>query len=238
MQGNPLQIPSSRASASQAFRKVWPTALAVMPISALFGVLASQANWTAVDVLVFSLLGFSGSGQFALLPLASQGTGFVTMLLVAVSINCRYIPIAFVSASRLPRNRLHRFVAAHMLGDEAYAIESDNDSIRTVLIVRLTIFIAWVLSAVAGALAAGLLPSGLIAPTINLGFPASVVLLYLSFGQLRARLADSLAKRSVKIASFALCIAVAGAAIAVLGPRYFWIPSIAICTALLWRTQA
>jgi predicted branched-subunit amino acid permease len=124
-----------------------------------------------------------------------------------------------------------------MLGDEAYALENDSDSTRSVLIIRLTIFTAWVLSAFAGALAAGLIPPRFVSPEINLGFPASVVLLYLSFRQLRARLADGLSKRSVRIAGFALCVAIAGGGIAIIGPTYFWIPSIAICTWVLWRAQ-
>lgn len=220
-----------------AFQRVWPTALAVVPVSMLFGVLASQANWRVIDVLAISLLGFTGSGQFALLPLASQGVGFVTMLLVAISINCRYVPIAFVSASRLPRSRWRRFWLAHMLGDEAYAIEKDFDSVMNVLVIRSTIFTVWVLAALGGALAAGLIPVRLIDPAINLGFPASVVLLYLSFGQLRARLADMGSQRHRQVAGFGLCVVVAAAAIAVLGPTYFWIPSIALCTWIVWRAQ-
>lgn len=220
------------------FQRVWPTALAVVPISMLFGLLASQSRWDILDVLVVSLLGFTGSGQFALLPLASQGIGFFTMLLVAVSINCRYVPIAFVGASRLPRRFWPRFWLAHMLGDEAYATEKEGDSVQNILVIRLTIFTAWIVSATAGVLVAGLIPSGLIDPAVNLGFPASMVLLYLSFGQLRARLADMSRMRRRQAAGFGLCIVVATGAIALLGPTYFWIPSIALCTWIVWRTQA
>lgn len=235
MEASTDDVRISQPTARQAFQRVWPTALAVMPVSGLFGVLAAQANWHAIDVFLFSLLGFSGSGQFALLPLAAQGTGFITMLVIAVSINCRYIPIAFVSAPRLPDNPLHRLCFAHILGDEAYAVERDNDSHSAVLIVRLTIYAAWVLSAVTGFLIAGLIPARFTGPAINLGFPASVVLLYLSFNQLRARLAEDRKKRLAQLAGFVSCIAVAAAAIVLCGPTYFWIPSIAVCTLIMWR---
>ena len=220
--------PAARGQGWDTFQRVWPTALAVMPVSMLFGVLAGQANWGVLDVLAVSLLGFTGSGQFALLPLAAQGMGFVTMLLVAVSINCRYVPMAFVAASRLPHRKWLRFYLAHVLGDEAYAVERDGDPVRNVLIIRSAIFAAWVMSAVAG----------LIDPAINLGFPASVVLLYLSFGQLRARLSGDRSKRVRRIAAIAMCIGAAIGAIFLLGPTYFWIPSIALCTGILWRVQA
>jgi predicted branched-subunit amino acid permease len=43
-----------------------------MPAGLLFCVLASKAHWTAIDVLLISAFGFTGSGQFALLPLYSD----------------------------------------------------------------------------------------------------------------------------------------------------------------------
>lgn len=229
---------ATSGNAWTAFQRVWPAALAVVPVSMLFGVLAIQAHWNILDVLVVSLLGFTGSGQFALLPLASQGVGFFTMLLLAVSINCRYVPIAFVGASRLPQRFWPRFWLAHMLGDEAYATEKEGDPVQNILVIRLTIFTVWIVSAAAGAMIARLIPSGLIDSTINLGFPASMVLLYLSFGQLRARFADMSRARRRHAAGLVLCIMVATGAVALLGPNYFWIPSITLCTWIIWRAQA
>lgn len=60
----------------------------------LCGVLAAQHGWKNLEVLLFSALGFSGSGQLALLPLPVEGIGVLSMLPMAVSINSRYIPVA------------------------------------------------------------------------------------------------------------------------------------------------
>ncbi|MCL1961354.1 MAG: AzlC family ABC transporter permease [Desulfovibrionaceae bacterium] len=228
---------STPNNAWAAFVRAAPAGLALVPVGLLFGVLAAQANWNALEVLLFSMLGFSGSGQFALLPLAGQGMGFLTLLLVAVSINSRYVPIAFIAASRLPRVPVRRVLLAHLLGDEAYAVERDHDASVSVLAIRLTIYGAWVLSTVAGVLAAGLLPRSL-PGGINLGFPGSVVLLALSFGQLKARVPRIAAPWHRRLVEIGLCITAAILLFAWLGPVWFWLPSIAFSSWRLWRAGA
>lgn len=228
---------SVRRGAWAAFMRAAPSGLMLVPIGMLFGVLATQANWNALEVLLFSLLGFSGSGQFALLPLAGQGLGFLTLLLVAISINSRYLPIAFVAASRLPRTPMRRAFLAHLLGDEAYAIEHENDNGTSILVIRLTIYGAWVLSTVVGALVSDQFPLSL-SGGINLGFPASVVLLVLSFGQLKDRVPQIAAPWRRRFVEIGVCIAAAMLLLALFGPVWFWLPSIAISSWRLWRAGA
>lgn len=221
-----------------AFLRAVPTGVALLPIGMLFGVLAAQANWGAVDVLIFSLLGFSGSGQFALLPLADQGLGILTMLLMAISINCRYIPIAFTTSSRLPRHPVRRAFFAHLLGDEAYAVERPHDPHASILAIRLTIYGAWVLSTLIGAFATELIPHSLLVEDINLGFPASAVLLVLSLGQLKARVPQISASWRRRLLEIGLCVAVALLLFTLLGRAWFWLPSIGFSTWRLWRAGA
>ncbi|WP_277189423.1 AzlC family ABC transporter permease [Caballeronia sp. BR00000012568055] len=221
-----------------AFVRAFPTAMTLVPVAMLCGVLAAQSGWSVEEVLLFSTLGFSGSGQFALIPLSGQGLGVLTMLFMAVSINSRYIPIAFATASRLPASRTARAMAAHMLGDEAYAVESERDSVASVVTIRATIYSVWILSNVAGVLALGLMPPGLIGKGINLGFPASVVLLVLSLGQLKVRVPRIGAANSRRIAETALCVIVAMALFGMLGKVWFWLPSIAFSTWRMWRAGA
>lgn len=221
-----------------AFVRAVPTAVAILPICMLFGALAAQANWSAFDVFLFSALGFSGSGQFALLPLADQGLGIPTMLLMAVSINSRYIPIAFATASRLPRAPGQRAFVAHLLGDEAYALEHERDPKSSILVIRMTIYGTWVLSTVAGWFVAGLVPRSLLGEGVNLGFPASVVLLVLSFGQMKVRVPKITAPWFRCLAEISLCVAVALVLFWTLGRVWFWLPSICFSTWRLWRAGA
>ena len=221
-----------------ALHRVGPTALAIVPVSMLFGILAARADWSVLEILAVSALGFSGSGQFALLSLAEANAGFLTMLLVTASINSRYLPIAYASAGRLPTPFTQRAFVAHMLGDEAYATEHEADNCQTVFLLRATIFGVWVLSGLLGALIGQFIPAAWIGEDVNLGYPASVVLMYLSVSQLRTRL--RLAKspahaRSTLLAAMGLCAGLALLFITLLGPLYFWIPSILIATAILGR---
>ena len=218
-----------------AFRRAAPTALTLIPICLLLGVLAAKTHWSLLEMLLFSALGFSGSGQFALLPLAEQGLGVFTMLVVAVSINSRYVPIALTTLARLPRKPLPRAFTAHLLGDEAYALEHERDTFTAVLVTRLTIYLTWVTATAAGVLIASLVPSTWFGPGVNLGFPASVVLLVLCFGQLKVRVPRIAAPWWRRLLELALCVAVALLLLATLGKTWFWLPSMAFSVWRLWK---
>lgn len=223
-----------------ALQRVTPTALAIVPVSMLFGVLAARADWTLLEILAVSALGFSGSGQFALLPLAEANTSFLTMLLVTASINSRYLPIAYASARRLPRSTARRAFVAHMLGDEAYATEQESDSWQSVFLIRAVIFGAWVASGLIGALLGQFIPAEWLGESVNLGLPASVVLMYLSVCQLRSRLwlsQSGLHGRYGLLAAAGLCAGIALLLINLIGAHYFWIPSVLIATVILGWTK-
>lgn len=218
----------------EPFHRALPSALAITPVSMLFGILAAKSDWSVFEVFAAGLLGFTGSGQFALLPLADVGTGFLTMLLLSVSINSRYLPIAFITRSRLPKRLLFRASIAHILGDEAYATERDSDDVVKTAIVRSTIFCVWVLAGTAGAILAELLPDGWLSDDIHFGFPASVVLMYLSVAQLRARL-GGVYRYPLMVISLGALVAIAF--IALLGPLYFWLPSVAATAFVLFSEK-
>ncbi|MCQ4295167.1 AzlC family ABC transporter permease [Pseudomonas stutzeri] len=214
-----------------------PAALSVMPVSMLFGVLASRSDWSMLEVLFVGLLGFTGSGQFAALPLSESGAGFLTLVLVTASINSRYLPMALTTIERLPRPAFKRAFCAHMLGDEAYASERDDEPPAAVLQIRLVVFFAWVLAGALGALLGGALPENWLSADINLGFPASAVLLYLAVSQLRTRIGLLNRARLIAIAAVALCAAGVSGLILLLGPVYFWAPGVLMATWLLGRVR-
>lgn len=228
---------STREQVWRSFICALPTALTLVPVAILCGIVAAQAGWSLMEVFLFSVLGFSGSGQLALLPLAGQGVGVLTMLLMTVSINSRYIPIAFATASRLPASGPLRAITAHMLGDEAYAVESAQDARSSVITIRLTIYVTWVLSNIAGSLIFLLAPYQLLSPGINLSFPASIVLLALSLDQLKSRISKIKAECSRRAVEIAFCVVMALGLFALLGKIWFWLPSIAFSTWRMWRIK-
>jgi predicted branched-subunit amino acid permease len=124
-----------------------------------------------------------------------------------------------------------------MLGDEAYAIEHQRDNRDSVRFIRATIFIAWVLAGLLGALLGQIIPATWLEADLNLGYPASVVLMYLSASQLRARLWRPEQERSVVIAATGLCVLLALLLIQLFGPVYFWVPSVLAATLVLGRAR-
>ena len=203
--------------------------MAIIPVSMLFGVLAHRADWSTLEILAAGFLGFTGSGQFAMLPLAETNTSFLTMLIICASINSRYFPIALTTTKRLPKTFLARTFLSHMLGDEAYATERSSDTAKETLIIRFTIFVFWVVSGVAGAMIASAIPIAWLGTDIHLGFPASVVLVYLSVSQIKQRVAGIYLMQALMVAT---CLLLAATFYWVLGPTWFWIPSV-ITTAVI-----
>lgn len=179
-----------------------------------------------------SLLGFSGSGQFAALPLAESDTSLLTIVFVTALINSRYFALALSCSEYLPRSTLPRVLVAHMLGDEAYAIERGR-GVREVIFVRLSIFCCWVASGVLGGITANAFPS-VIADNANLEFPASAVLLFLAISQLKAEPFES---GLVTMPKAAMGVVISGACLHALGGIYFWIPSILLVSALYFFSR-
>lgn len=221
----------------QPFLRVLPPAIAIIPVSMLFGALAHRADWSLFEILAVGFLGFTGSGQFALLPLAESNASFLTMLLIGISINSRYFPIAFTTTKKLPKRFFARVFVAHTLGDEAYAIEKYNDTVKDTIYIRLTIFIFWVVSGVLWAMLAKTIPSTWLNADIHLGFPASVVLVYLAASQIKMRASGIYHRPLVMVIT---CLLSASVFYSLLGSTYFWIPSIIITTIILdkWKKHA
>ncbi|BES73122.1 hypothetical protein RE428_41400 [Marinobacter nanhaiticus D15-8W] len=222
------------SSIRRPFLRVLPSAIAIIPVSMLFGVLAHRADWSMLEILAAGFLGFTGSGQFALLPLAEVNASFLTMLVICASINSRYFPIAFTTTRRLPKTIFPRMFASHMLGDEAYATERNDDTAKDTFIIRLTIFSFWIIAGVIGALVAKAIPSAWLSTDIHLGFPASVVLVYLSVSQIKVRITDIYHAKSAMVVT---CFLLAATFYWLLGPTYFWIPSVAVTAVVLdkWK---
>ena len=218
----------------RSFLRVLPSAIAIIPVSMLFGALAHRAEWSIFEILAAGFLGFTGSGQFALLPLAETNTSFLTMLIICASINSRYFPIALTTTKRLPKRFFARVFVAHTLGDEAYATEKHSDTVKETIYIRLTIFIFWVVSGLLGAILAKAIPNTWLNTEIHLGFPASVVLVYLSASQITMRVSGIYQMQLIMVAS---CLLSTSISYLLLGSTYFWIPSIIITAIILdkWK---
>lgn len=221
------------ASNTVEYRVLLPLLLtaifAIAPVSMLFGFTAYKADWSIVEIFLVSLLGFSGSGQFAALPLSDSGASFLTIAFVTTMINSRYFAISLSCSKKLPKNKLLKVFASHALGDEAYAIEQGHNQ-RAMLIIRFTIFLSWILFGVAGGIIAGLFPN-LLPDDINASIPASLVLLFLAISYLQNRPYKS---GLITVPKATLGFLISGLFYYTLGGIYFWIPSIILLSAIFY----
>ncbi|MCA8863009.1 AzlC family ABC transporter permease [Halomonas sp. SBBP1] len=225
------------ASNTAEYRNLLPNLLtalfAIAPVSMLFGFTAYKADWSIGEIFLVSLLGFSGSGQFAALPLSSSGATFLTILFVSVMINSRYFAISLSCSKKLPPNKLLKIFSSHTLGDEAYAIEQGHNQ-RAMLIIRFTIFGCWILFGVTGGIVAGLFPN-LLPDGINASIPASLVLLFLAISYLKNRPYKS---GLITVPKAILGFIVSGFLYYTLGAVYFWIPSVVLLSATYYLLKS
>lgn len=110
----------------ELLKRIIPVGITLFPIGVFFGLLAAQANWSVIEVFLMSIIGFTGSGQFAFLGFANQGLqdiSLFTVFLVILSMNLRYIPMSLSATQPLKTSILNKFFLAHWLADESYASE-------------------------------------------------------------------------------------------------------------------
>src|SRR5215210_3457183 len=66
-----------------------PFALATLVLGISFGVLARSLGWGTLSPIVFSVVAFSGSAQFAVASVLGSGGGAVPAFIAAVLLNAR-----------------------------------------------------------------------------------------------------------------------------------------------------
>ncbi len=219
-------------TSSLSASKLLAAMCAIAPVSMLFGMIAYKADWSLVQIFLVSMFGFTGSGQFAALPLSESGEGFITIVFVTALINTRYAFIALSCSKKLPENIFIRLISSHTLGDEAYAIEQGYSQ-KNMLMARFSLFSCWVISGVLGGVLASVFPY-LIPDNVNLGFPASAVLLFLGISQLQGK---PLKSGLITIPKILTGFIISGLFYFFLGKVYFWIPSIVVISVFVYMLR-
>ncbi len=218
-------------SYKQIYVKVIPVGIALAPIGILFGILAAQEDWSFIEVFLMSIIGFTGSGQFTFLGFVNQdieSVGYITVFIIILSINLRYIPMSLSGTNHLNTNKFNRACLGHWLADESYAVESNTDDIKSKIIIRLTIVLFWSLSTAIGVLLAKHLPNEVNQLISGLTFPINAILILLSILNI-----IEFNKASQQYINLTLAFISSIAMILIVGDKYFWIPSIIVCYLLL-----
>lgn len=221
-----------------ALRRTVPVGIALFPIGLLFGVLSGQVDWSARDILLMSLIGFTGSGQFALLKFVQEGVGFAVIFLVILCMNLRYVPMALSASRPLRLSVISKVLMSHFVSDESYAAERRGDTIVQRAVVRLTIVFFWTSSTVTGVVAASYIPTSVEPYVLGLTFPISALLFLLSALNVSAFVRSDTAAMWGRAAAVCVAALASIALMAAFGLQYFWIPGIVVSfliLCLVWR---
>ncbi len=101
-----------------------PFALATLVLGISFGVLARSLGWGTLAPIVFSVIAFSGSAQFAVAAVLGAGGGAAAAILAAILLNARFGPMGVAVAPYLKGGPLRRALEGQAVVDSSWALAS------------------------------------------------------------------------------------------------------------------
>src|SRR5215208_4120655 len=101
-----------------------PFALATFVLGISFGVLARSLGWGVVAPIVFSVIAFSGSAQFAVVAVMGAGGGALAAIVAAILLNSRFLPMGVAVAPFLRGGPLRRALEGQAVIDASWALAS------------------------------------------------------------------------------------------------------------------
>jgi len=139
-------------------RAVLPLALATGVMGISFGVLAYASGWGTVAPIVFSVMAFSGTAQFAVVSVLGAGGAVVPAIVAAVLLNARFLPMGIAVAPFLKGGPLRRALEGQAVVDASWAMASrgggrfDREFMIGATIPQVSL---WIVGTVVGVLAGG-----------------------------------------------------------------------------------
>src|SRR3954471_429137 len=176
-----------RTTYVEGARRAWPLAVAVGGFGITYGVLARQAGFAPVATILFSIVTFAGSAQFAAVSIVHDGGTAVAAIVAALLLNARYLPIGLSVAPWLPGRPLARAAQGQVAVDESWAVShlgGGRYDPRLLVGAGATIWAAWVVCSTAGVLAGSVLGDP---ETLGPAAALPAVFLALLAGQIRER---------------------------------------------------
>jgi predicted branched-subunit amino acid permease len=200
-----------------------PFALVTGVVAISFGVLARSLGWGVLAPIVFSVITFSASAQFAVAAVLGAGGGMFAAIAAAVLLNARFLPMGVAVAPFLKGGPLRRALEGQAIIDPSWALANRGGGrFDREFMIGATVpqFAAWSVGTVVGVLA-----DEVVGDVERLGldviFPA--FFLALLVGELRSG-----GKRAIAAAAIAAALA---AALVPFAPPS--VPVLAACEAAL-----
>jgi predicted branched-subunit amino acid permease len=108
-------------------RAALPFALATLVLGISFGVLARSLGWGTLAPIVFSVIAFSGSAQFAVASVLGSGGGALPAIAAAALLNARFGPMGVAVAPHLKGGPLRRALEGQAVVDASWALASRGE---------------------------------------------------------------------------------------------------------------
>ncbi|HSK92336.1 MAG TPA: AzlC family ABC transporter permease [Euzebyales bacterium] len=156
-----------RTSSSPVLVDAVPVSAAIGAFGVIYGATASTVIGPGMTV-ASSLLLFSGAAQFTMVGLIDAGATPTAILLAVTVLGLRHLPLAAVVLPRLRVNRPRRALLALGLTDETagLAVASRRPAARTMAMVGVAAYSAWIAGTVAGVLGADLVAAAPLAGVV------------------------------------------------------------------------
>jgi 4-azaleucine resistance transporter AzlC len=167
-----------------------PILIGVIPFAMITGVAAVSVGLTLFETIGMSVIVFAGASQLVVFQLMSVGSPWIIMVLTAWVINLRFTMYSAALAPHLQKlSAWQKALLAYMLSDQAFGVSVSHYVTNEKVSHRwyyfgaaLTIWTAWQISAIIGALLGALVPASW---GFDFAFPLSFMALM--FGALRDR---------------------------------------------------
>lgn len=147
----------NREIITTGFVEAFPLAIAIAAYGLSYGVLATQAGFSLVGVVGMSVLVFSGTVQMVSVAMLMAGGSLASILITTVLLNLRNLLYGAALAEGLAPAKRWRWLLAIGVSDEPFVLGSSRfqkygpDPLYFGVVVG-TFYIAWILSALLGAL--------------------------------------------------------------------------------------
>ena len=116
-----------RAAFRRGVREGAPFAAASLLLAASFGVLAVDAGFPEIAVIVMSAVVFAGSAQFAAVTIVAAGGGLGAAVVAATLVNSRFLPMGIALGPSLPGGRWWRAAQGQAVVDASWVMAARAD---------------------------------------------------------------------------------------------------------------
>lgn len=133
-----------------------PFALVAGVVAISFGVLARSLGWGVLAPIVFSVITFSASAQFAVAAVLGAGGGVFAAIAAAVLLNARFLAMGVAVAPFLKGGPLRRALEGQAIVDPSWALANRGGGrFDREFMIGATVpqFAAWIVGTVVGVLA-------------------------------------------------------------------------------------